>query len=641
MNKFISAFLSGLLFFTTACTGKYLSKDDYSLSMRSMCEGNPAIALEHFPSGESNSFIVAMEKTYLNILSGNYDISLLFKYRKHIDNQIKYQISREAKSFFYLHTPEGYYASEHEIIMMHILLSWGFSGQKKYEEAEVEARKAAALFSKELNDKGKFDDPLIRIMLAYVWTLCGNWDEARVDFRAAFKLNKTLVWANKLSEMEKQPKNLFFVIGGPGVEPEWDKKANEEIISGMKGISFNSRTKRSSLMIYDTYQKNIPLFISPDSSAWYKRHIERNNSIQEFVQDLHYGKTVTTQGTLSTIQVLGAVSVGLLVITTGLAAGVGIIYLGALAESGELMAVGCIPIISGYKIGKGIMVDGYNDASENYNKNVDPSNYYRYVRFLPEYMWIGWTDKNVKYPLQIKKNNEIIKVMESETFLTEDKNAITSVYYADIDTKYLNSFNNDHAESNANLLHKAVSDGNNQRINDLLLKGELKERRDKNGFTPLQLAFNLKKIDAFRILLKNGADPYVEYEDGETLLVKAARNMDNVYLSAMIESGIDCNSYDINGKTPLICAVEEFSENSVKTLLSSGALVDLSSKKDKKTPLHFAVIRNNKAIVLQLLEYNADVSLKDAQGMTPADYANRLGFKEIYDLIQNANKKSR
>ncbi|HPM35569.1 MAG TPA: ankyrin repeat domain-containing protein, partial [Spirochaetota bacterium] len=355
----------------------------------------------------------------------------------------------------------------------------------------------------------------------------------------------------------------------------------------------------------------------------------------------HYGKTVTTQGTLSTIQVLGAVSVGLLVITTGLAAGVGIIYLGALAESGELMAVGCIPIISGYKIGKGIMVDGYNDASENYNKNVDPSNYYRYVRFLPEYMWIGWTDKNVKYPLQIKKNNEIIKVMESETFLTEDKNAITSVYYADIDTKYLNSFNNDHAESNANLLHKAVSDGNNQRINDLLLKGELKERRDKNGFTPLQLAFNLKKIDAFRILLKNGADPYVEYEDGETLLVKSARNMDNIYLSALIENGIDCNSYDINGKTPLICAVEDYATESVKVLLSNKAAVNQRSKKENKTPLHYAVMSNNKDIVNLLVTFKADVSLKDSKGKTPSDYAKQYGFIEVYNIIQNVNKKSR
>lgn len=637
MNKLISAFLSGLLFFTTACTGKYLSKEDYSASAQSMREGNPAIALEHFPSGESNSFIVAMEKTYLNLLSGNYDVSLLFKYRKHIDNQIKYQISREAKSFFYLHTPEGYYASEHEIIMMHILLSWGFSGQKKYEEAEVEARKAATLFSKELNDKGKFDDPLIRIMLAYVWTLCGNWDEARVDFRAAYKLNKTLVWSKKLAELDKQPENLFFIFGGPGVEPEWDKTSNGEVITGMKGLSFESQSKRSELMIYDAYRKNIPLFISPDSSAWYKRHIERNNAIQEFVQDLHYGKTVT----LSTIQVLGAVSVGLLVITSGLAAGVGIIYLGAIAESGEMMAVGCIPIISGYKIGKGIMVDGYNDASENYNKNVDPSNYYRYVRFLPEYLWIGWTNNKINYPIQIKKNNEIIKEVNSEVILTEDKKAITNLYYADVDLKYSDSFNKNDSKPSVNLLHKAIANNNNQRLSDLLQKGELKERRDKNGFTPLQLAFNLKKIDAFRILLKNGADPYVEYEDGETLLVKSARNMDNIYLSALIENGIDCNSYDINGKTPLICAVEDYSESSVKTLLSSGALVNLSSKKDKKTPLHFAVIRNNKAIVLQLLEYNADVSLKDSQNMTPADYANKFGFEEIYDLIQNVNKKSR
>ena len=111
MNKLISAFLSGLLFFTTACTGKYLSKDDYATSTRLMCDDKPALALHNYPSGERNSFIVAMEKTYLNLISGKYDISALFKYRKIIDNQIKYQISREAKSFFICTIPEGYYAS--------------------------------------------------------------------------------------------------------------------------------------------------------------------------------------------------------------------------------------------------------------------------------------------------------------------------------------------------------------------------------------------------------------------------------------------------------------------------------------------------------------------------------------------------
>ncbi|HQO22158.1 MAG TPA: ankyrin repeat domain-containing protein [Spirochaetota bacterium] len=639
MNKLISAFLSGLIFFTSACTGKYLSKEDYSASAQSMREGNPAIALENYPSGEANSFIVAMEKTYLNLLSGNYDVSLLFKYRKQIDNQIKYQISREAKSFFYLHTPEGYYASEHEIIMMHILLSWGFSGQKKFSEAEVEARKAATLFSKELNDKGKFDDPLIRIMLAYVWTLCGNWDEARVDFRAAYKLNKTLLWAKKLSELDKQPENLFFIFGGPGVEPEWDKTSNGEVITGMKGLSFESQSKRSELIIYDAYRKNIPLFISPDSSAWYKRHIERNNAIQEFVQDLHYGKKVTTQGTLSTLQVLGAVSAGLIVITSGLAIGAGLIYLGVLAESGEIAAVGCLPIISCYKLGKGIMVDGYNDATQKYNKNVDPSNYYRFVRFLPEYMWIGWTNNKINYPIQIKKNNEIIKEVDSEVILTEDKKAITNLYYADVDLKDSDSFNKNDSKPSVNLLHKAIMNNNNQRVIDLLQKGELKERRDENGLTPLQLAFNLKNIEAFKILLKNGADPYTEYVDGESLLNKAARNMNPIYLSALVVNGIDCNSYDRNGKTPLICAVEDYSEESVKILLNSHALVNLSSKKDKKTPLHYAVLRNNKAVVLQLLSFNADVSLKDTNGMTPIDYAEKNGFKELLNLMLYAKNK--
>lgn len=436
MNKLISAFLSGLIFFTTACTGKYLSKDDYSTSARLMCDDNPALALHNYPSGEKKSFIVAMEKTYLSLISGNYDVSLLFKYRQKIDNQIKYQVSREAKSFFYLHTPEGYYASEHEIILMHILLSWGFSGQKKYEEAEVEARKAATLFSKDLTDKGKFDDPLLRIMLAYVWTLCGNWDDARVDFRAAYKLNNSLIWAKKLSDLERQPENLFFIFGGPGVEPEWDTNANDELISGMKGVHFESKTKRSELTIYDTYHKNIPLFITPDSSAWYKRHIERNNSIREFVQDMHYGKKIVAHGTLSMLEIIGAVSLGIVIITAGVAAGVFIGYIGLSGGSLEIVGLCFVPVVFGFKLGVGIMSERYDAARRSYYKNVDPSNYYRFVRFLPEYMWVGWTNEKVHYPIQIKKKNELVKTIDSETFINNG-NKVTSTFYPDVYRKLI------------------------------------------------------------------------------------------------------------------------------------------------------------------------------------------------------------
>ncbi|MBP7901299.1 MAG: ankyrin repeat domain-containing protein [Spirochaetes bacterium] len=640
MNKLISAFLSGLLFFTTACTGKYLSKDDYTASSRNMCEGSPAMALDNYPSGEKKSFIVAMEKTYLNLISGHYDVSALFKYRKIIDNQIKYQISREAKSFFYLHTPEGYYASEHEIIMMHILLSWGFSGQKKFEEAEVEARKAAVLFSRDLNDKGKFDDPLLRIMLAYVWTLCGNWDDARVDFRAAYKLNNYLLWAKKLSEMEKQPDNLFFVFGGPGVEPKWSDNSNNEMITGMKGLIFESKTERSELYIYDHYQKKIPLFITPDSSAWYKRHIERNNSIREFVQDLHYGKKVASQGTLSGIEILGAVSVGLLIMTGGLALSGGIIYIGILAESGEIIGAGFLPAIYAVKLGGAVMSDGYDDAVSQYKKNVDPANYYRYVRFLPEYMWVGWSYEKVNYPVQLIKKNQLIKILDSDNY-NNSGNKVISAFYPDVSSKTLASYKSDHTSNTADLLHKAISINDNRRVEDLLQKGELIERHNEDDLTPLQFALKNKNAEAFKILSKYGADAYVSFDDGDSLVSKAARSMDSVYISILIENGINCNLYDKNGKTPLICAVEDYATESVKVLLSNKAAVNQRSKKENKTPLHYAVMSNNKDIVNLLVTFKADVSLKDSKGKTPSDYAKQYGFIEVYNIIQNVNKKSR
>jgi ankyrin repeat protein len=160
-----------------------------------------------------------------------------------------------------------------------------------------------------------------------------------------------------------------------------------------------------------------------------------------------------------------------------------------------------------------------------------------------------------------------------------------------------------------------------------------KEQLSREGLTPLQFALKIRESNSFRILLEHGADPKVSFDDGDNIITKAARNMDPVFISILMDNGIDCNSYDGNGKTPLICAIEDYADESAKVLLKNKANINLVSKKDKQTPLHYAVSRNNKAVVQRLLLLGADVSKKDSEGLTPADYAQKYGFIEILKLL--------
>ena len=200
-----------LLALTVGCSQNILlTKQDYHRSQSQYLQGNTYEALLVFPRhAEAGDFITTMEKTYLNLVQGKPQISQLQEQVTLLENRVRFHVSREAKTFMYLQTPEDYYASEHEVIWMHFLLSWGYSLQDKYESACVEARIASSLLSLPWSPNGHFDDPTMRLFLAGLWIICGDWREAQVDLRAAWKLDRRLDWARELAELEHPPTTVL------------------------------------------------------------------------------------------------------------------------------------------------------------------------------------------------------------------------------------------------------------------------------------------------------------------------------------------------------------------------------------------------------------------------------------------------
>ena len=170
----------------------------------------------------------------------------LARYAKKVDNAVRYKVSRDIQGFFYLETPEGYYASEHEVIWMHMLLCWGYLQGGQQENAGVEARKSANLLSTAWSDEGHFDDPLLRVIMGGFWTMLGQWDEARVDFRRAAMMRPSLAWAQKLARLDAPPRDLVIVLGGPGAEPLLEPPCWRPIPSGEPAaLSLSAREGRA------------------------------------------------------------------------------------------------------------------------------------------------------------------------------------------------------------------------------------------------------------------------------------------------------------------------------------------------------------------------------------------------------------
>jgi ankyrin repeat protein len=157
----------------------------------------------------------------------------------------------------------------------------------------------------------------------------------------------------------------------------------------------------------------------------------------------------------------------------------------------------------------------------------------------------------------------------------------------------------------------------------------------KNGRTALMIAAWSPGSDrVLDLLLAHGADPKLKAEDGTNFLVAAAIGMNPYGVRLALAKGLDVDSPDPFGGTPLIAAAGNGDVASVKLLLEKGAKVNVVSadagvQKVKNgniqlglfTPLLVASTYGPPELVRMLIDAGAKVKAADARGMTPLHYA--------------------
>ncbi len=431
MKKIISLIL--ILSMLNISCSSLNTKSTYYFSSSSLISADIDSAIKSLPDGEGKTFITIMERTYLNLLKGNPDIENLSDYAINIDKQIRYKVSREAKSFFFVETPEGYYASEHEVIWMHFMLSWGYSLRGDFDKARVEVNKSAVLLSNKFSDEGRFDDAFMRVICGVLWNMCGEWDHARTDFRRALILNPSMKWIRELINMETPPENLTLILGGIGYQPYWNPKGNG-FIRGYRDVDFKAMGNKSNLTLAAPGNINLNLFITPDASGWYARHKKRNNEISDTIDDVKYAEKFSLSSAKMSTRILLGIAGGLLIFTLIGAAGLGVVVLGIYAESGEIIGLGAGVVGAGGYTGYNFASSNIKDASADYKKEMNPSDKYRYVRFLPEYSWLGWSNKDLTVPLTVNSGNNTSTIYNT-TVITNNGNKTIIGYYPDAEIK--------------------------------------------------------------------------------------------------------------------------------------------------------------------------------------------------------------
>jgi len=422
-----STVLLALMLLGSGCSqNSLLTKPGYQKSQQAFLRGDAEQALVDFPrDAEKGTFITTMEKGYLSLIQGKPQIKELQNQAEVLENRVRYHVSREARNFFYVQTPEDYFASEHEVIWLHFLLSWGYSLQGKYEEACVEARISSSLLSLPWSPVGHFDDPAMRLFLAGLWTMCGEWHEAQVDLRRAWFMDNSLTWAKELAEHDDPPAHLFMVLGGLGPEPVWDPEFKANPLRSERQIRFKLRGRKSVLAMTDQRGITIESHRSPDARPWYERHLVRESELHELILDSTYGGQAAVSGTVAGSKIAATSGMGTAVGIGGTALGALIIKYG----SGDALAYGLAIAVASIEIGMKVAKEGYEESTSQLKQELDPSTTYRFVRYLPEYLWMGWSDQAITYPVELRTPSAKIQIKQPNVL--NNRTSVSVSYFPD------------------------------------------------------------------------------------------------------------------------------------------------------------------------------------------------------------------
>ena len=117
---------------------------------------------------------------------------------------------------------------------------------------------------------------------------------------------------------------------------------------------------------------------------------------------------------------------------------------------------------------------------------------------------------------------------------------------------------------------------------------------------------------------------YARYEDSDLQLD---------VIEELIGRGVELDTPDVGGETPLFFAVQSGNILAVQALLSAGANPNPMNKAGR-TPLHYAAAGGRFAIVEILLDLGVPTHVEDKDGRTPASLAKDRGHIKIFRLLE-------
>ena len=129
---------------------------------------------------------------------------------------------------------------------------------------------------------------------------------------------------------------------------------------------------------------------------------------------------------------------------------------------------------------------------------------------------------------------------------------------------------------------------------------------------------------------------------GETPLYQAVEMGKISHVNLLLQKGANPNISQIDGLTPLHLAVNRQNILIIKELLKYKADPNSKNLLYEQSPLHFAIKNNvDPMILLILVQYNGNLTMKDKFGKRPLDYVSSEEMKKVIEKLKYENDKEK
>ena len=157
-----------------------------------------------------------------------------------------------------------------------------------------------------------------------------------------------------------------------------------------------------------------------------------------------------------------------------------------------------------------------------------------------------------------------------------------------------------------------------------------------HGDTALHQAAHSGDVLSLRRELDQGVDPDTTNRFGVTPLALACRGGHVAVVQLLLESGADPNHASPTGETPLMVAARTGVIDSVASLLDHGADPLARENWMGQTALMWAAAERHVDVIAPLVEAGAEVDSRTDSGFTSLMFATRLGHIETVDALLDA-----